>query len=413
MRKIIALIFWIGFWVHVVQGQDRAMSFYISRAIDHSAEISAERNHVKQAQVQKDIDSANLKLPKVSATGDYRYSPYGTRWGFDPAITDGGHYSALLNVDYPIFTNQKMDVRNEKSSVVIQESEYSKARIEHDLKKAVSDQYITTYQDQQRIDYYDGIRELLQNKQEILSSLAQEGVIPITEVKQIEIELQKNRIDQKAAENTFENDLLKLNIRCGITDSSTNVILQKPILPRPSNQLGGNTFVQKFKLDSTKVAVGQRLSELKYKPDISLAVNTGLNAVKFTGIQNHFGLSMGVHVAVPIYDGNQRSMTQKQSHIRQQTIANYQHQFERKRITHIASLRRQIKGANEQETMIAEQISQYQELLQEYQKKLKQGMLSVVDYLTVLHQYMAVRQQRIQIQSKRWRLINELQYWNW
>lgn len=412
MRKLIVLVILL-IWAGSVHAQNRSLDYYLSHAIDNSPAITAQRDRADSARLQKKITHANFGLPSVTASGDYRYSPYSDNWGYAEPITDGGLYSALLNVDYPILASKKRDVRNKESSVSIRQSEYQIDQVKHELRQSVTDQYIATYQDVMQLHYLQNIRELLQKQKQILQSLAKQGVVHITDVKQIGIELQRNRINRKQAENTYQQDLLQLNSLCGIADSSTSVELQQPSLVVDSSEVDQSKFMKQFKLDSSEVAARQQVSELKYQPNVTLFGSSGLNAVKFTGIQNHFGYSVGLHVSVPIFDGNQKSITRQQSRLQQHSIDAYQQQFKTKRRVHLASLGRQLKQNQQQLQLVEQQLSQYRDLLSAYRQEISQGVLSVIDYLTVLRNYADAQQQRIQTLGQQWRLKNEFNYWNW
>jgi len=412
MKKLTILVLLI-LWAGTAQAQSRSLDYYLTHAIDNSPVITAQRDRADSARLQKKITHANFALPSVSATGDYQYDPYSDHWGYAEPITDGGHYSALLNVDYPVFASRKREVRNKESSVSIRQNEYQIDQVKHELRQSVTDQYITTYQDVMHLRYLQNIQDLLQKQKGVLQSLAKRGVAKITDVKQLGIELQNNRISQKQAENIYQQDLLQLNSICGIADSSTSVALQEPSLVVDSSQVDQSKFMKQFQLDSAKVATQQQLSELKYQPNVSLYGSSGLNAIKFTGIQNHFGYSVGLHVSVPIFDGNQKSITRQQTSLQQHSIDAYQQRFKTKRQIHLESLRRQLKQNHQQLELAEQQLSQYEDLLNNYRQELSQGVLSVIDYLTVLRNYADAQQQRIQTLGRQWQLKNEFNYWNW
>jgi len=412
MRTFITIILLAG-GVACAQAQSRSLDYYVRQAIDHSPAIAEQRDNADVARLQKDMVHAQLDLPSVSASADYMYAPYSNDWGFDPAITDGGHYSALANISYPLFTSKNKRVRQKESSVTIQQSEYQIERIKHEIQQSVTDQYITVYQDQLTLKYLTHIDTLLSQQRKVLRDLAGQGIVNITDVKQMGIELQDNQIAIKKAKSTFHRDLMQLNAQCGIMDSTRAVDLQPPGLSVDGEPAKRSHFQQQFSLDSLQTTIQQQMSELKYQPDISLYGNAGLNAVKLTGIQNYFGYNVGVRLSVPLFDGNQKSISRQQSNLQKHSIAAYGERFRTERQVHLSSLQNRLRQTHEQLDLINNQIDQYQNLLDEYQKSLRQGLFSVVDYLTVLRNFVTVRQQRIQVLGEQWRIENELNYWNW
>lgn len=397
----------------VSYAQQRSLDWYVKQAEAHSPALAEQQNRADSLRLQRHIIRADLGLPSVSATGDYMYAPYSDQWGYDPAITDGGHYAALLNVDYPVLAGGRKKARKRIVKEGVKQVEDRAERLRHRLKKTVIDRFIQAYGDALRLQYLEKIDELLGKQQKVLRSLADKGVVKVSRFKQLEIERQGNRLALNEARSTYQRNLLQLNAQCGIADTSTAVELKKPVLMPDSARTRQSRFMDRFKLDSLQAANRQAAYELKYQPKVSLYGNTGLNAVQFTGIENRLGYSVGLQVSVPLFDGGRKSTTRQQTKLRQQTIEAYRQRFGTERQLNLQSLQKQIDRAGRQLGQIRRQIDQYEELLSDYRAELANGLISVTDYLSVLRSYEDSLQQQKMLKVRRWKLINEYNYWNW
>ena len=120
----------------------------------------------------------------------------------------------------------------------------------------------------------------------------------------------------------FKTNLLQLNSLCGISD--TNIVILDSVFLKIKNSTQQSELYNKFKLDSLTLQNKQEIFETKYQPQISLFFNTGLNAVELNNIQRKFGLSAGVNFSLPIFDGNQSSITKQQNEIAIQSNKKFQ-----------------------------------------------------------------------------------------
>ncbi len=296
----------------------------------------------------------------------------------------------------------------------MQKANYRIAKLKHTLRDTITSKYITAYQDLKHLQYLNDIFNLLKRQKKAVKKLAKQGVARIIDVKQINIQLQSNRIAKKKAQKTYQQHLTQLNINSGITTSVIPVELETPtIVIDTLLTVQHSRFMMQFKLDSLKTATKQQIFELKYQPNITAFGNAGLNTNQFLGIQNTFGFSVGFNISVPIYDGNQRNITRRKTQLQQNTIDVLHRRFKKKRRLQLINLRSQLRQTNQQLAMLHKQIVQYQSLLQDYRKELANGLVKTVNYLVVLRQYANARQQQVQTHGNLLKIKNEYNYWNW
>jgi outer membrane protein TolC len=174
-----------------------------------------------------------------------------------------------------------------------------------------------------------------------------------------------------------------------------------------------SNFMQKYTLDSLALVNQQNLFETKYLPQLNVFLNTGLNAVELKNLQRKFGMSAGLSLSLPLFDGRQKHLTRQQNVIHQQTISAYrlfsEQNITRQReilVSRINSLLQNIRA-------LTEQISDFQNLLQMSEKQLQQGNISMIDHLTLLRNYMEIRKNKINMEINCQLEINNYNYWNW
>jgi len=415
--KLVSFLLFILFTtiVQSAHAQSHSLQYYVNHAINSSPKISQQRNRIDSVRLQKKIINANLDLPTISASADYLYAPFlGPHFGYAEPVTNGGNYAARLNISYPLFTHKRKKVRYHATSIVQQQARYHIQKLKHALRDTVTHQYIIVYNDMKKLQYLAHIGQLLKQQKKVVRSLARQGITKITDVKQIRIQYQSNRIAQKQAQKIYRQDLSKLNTQSGLSHTAANIKLQMPTIPvDTSSTVQPSRFMDQFKFDSLKTTAKKQVYNLKYQPSVSAMGNTGLLANNFTGIENNFGYEVGVHISVPIYDGNKRKIVRQQTQLQQNTIDTFQQRFRKKRKSHLNNLRKQLRQTDQQLQMIQKQIAQYKDLLKNYRSELKQGLVSTVNYLIVLRQYTNARQQQVQTRGEKLMLENKYNYWNW
>jgi outer membrane protein TolC len=414
MRSIFLAFLLILALCKTVQAQTRSLHYYLSHAINNNPKIATQLNRADSARLQKKIIHAKFGLPLISAKANYLYAPIAAHYGYAAAVSNGGLYDALLNINYPLFTGKNKNVRNRAASIAIRKANYRITHIKHTLRDTITSKYITAYDDLKRLQFLKDILKLLKRQNQVIKKLARQGVTRIIDVKQLNIQLQSNRIAQKKARKTYQHHVTQLNIKSGVTTPFIPVNLETPTISIDTATIVQHSrFMKQFTLDSLKTAAQQRIFELKYHPKIAAFGNTGLKTNKFLGIQNNFGYSVGFNISVPIYDGNQRKITRRQTQLQQNSIDVLQRRFKKKRYLHLSGLRKQLEQTNQQLALLRKEITQYKSLLKDYRKELANGLVKTVNYLVVLRQYTKARQQQVLARGNLLKIKNEYNYWNW
>jgi outer membrane protein TolC len=198
---------------------------------------------------------------------------------------------------------------------------------------------------------------------------------------------------------------------CGLKDTSAVNLLYTNL--DYSKDIHGTNFIKQFTIDSLQIANLQEVFETKYKPQINLFFNTGLNAVELNDIQRKFGMSAGINFNLPIYDGDQSSLTRQQTQISLNTVSVYkENQF--------LSIRNKIKAAGEEIELnkknlesINNQINNFNRLLSYAEAELMHGQRTMTDFITLIKSYIELKQTKVETECDYQKSINLYNYWNW
>ena len=153
--------------------------------------------------------------------------------------------------------------------------------------------------------------------------------------------------------------------------------------------------------------------ESKYVPQIKLFFNTGLNAVEIDNIQRRFGLSAGISLSMPIFDGGQRDIMAQQSLITQKITADFKDYAAKNISIQRGDAKNKIESLKRNLDNFEEQIEDYKKLLSISVEQLEKGNLSMIEYLTELRNYIEIQKNYISTQINYQLEISNYNYWNW
>jgi outer membrane protein TolC len=161
------------------------------------------------------------------------------------------------------------------------------------------------------------------------------------------------------------------------------------------------------------LAVEQSIVESKYQPQISLFLNTGLNAVELEGIGRKFGMSAGINFSLPIYDGNQKSITRQQNELSIVSVSYYREYFFTQLKTYLNNSRDRIRILKNNRDRYEREVGSYEKVIDISEKEFRQGVRSMVDYLTILRNFVDLRKNLAKAENDYEMEINNYNYWNW
>lgn len=402
----------------------RSLDFYLNEAFKNNPGINEQRNLIKINRLQRDLDFAQNSDFQVYLSANYLFAPFFNNngkiistnpspqaIGYDVGITNGGLYSAQVNVEKNIFNGALNDALTKQRLIAENLANNNIVLLKRDLRKQVTDQYLQTFLSYQIYKMNDDLISYLKEQLKILGELVESGMAKQSEYLLLSVEIENQRITTNNYLSQFRSNLIELNTLCGIKDSS--LVELEPISLKLQNKKLFSELFKKFELDSLATEIQQQIFERKYKPQISLFFNAGLNAIELNDIQRKFGLSAGINFSLPIFDGNQRSITQQQTKVLIETINNYKTNFKTLLDNQRNNSLKKIESIRFNLNNLSKQIENYNTIIKIAEQELRQGQLSMIEYLTILKKFIEFKQNKIITEINYELEINNFNYWDY
>tara|TARA_R110002074_G_scaffold197610_15_gene365018 strand:+ start:10100 stop:11374 length:1275 start_codon:yes stop_codon:yes gene_type:complete len=422
----IIFYFFIFLCFPILHGQEVGLDYFLQKAKENTPVLLENNNLQKIGEIQNDIIMAQNKAFQVNATSEVQVAPYFNNngrfidvtttpspraYGYDVGITNGGLYSAQLNVTKNLFNQKTVDNLLFQNKVQNKTLSLSAEEIEHNLVKNITDTYIMAYQLQLQKNFTIEILKDLENRLKVVELLVKRAVLMESDYLLLQLDIDSKKLELQQIPTNLKTAINQLYSLSGIPIAETDR-LSIPKLLTAANPVS-NFYQRKFQNDSLQVEANQNVFENKYKPQLSLYGNTGLNAVELTNIERRVGLSAGLRFTIPIYDGKQRKYNAQQSELKKETLEFYKENAEIQLENNIKSVEAQLIALEENILAIEEQLKKQQNVLEIYKGKLVQGQVSIVDYLNVIQTYKLNVQTKLQMQTNRLLLQSQYNFINW
>lgn len=401
---------------------------YINEAKKNSPLINDNVNQSKANQFESERLKAFYTKPQVGVTANYLFSPIinldnGTSKfqansagaekysGYDFAAANGGQYQALLNINQPLFNGKKLEIATEQIHILGQINQNNSKISGHDLEKFVTDQYILCLQDVRQTEYSKVILDILSEQKIIIQKLVESSIYKQSDLTLLNIEYRNFVLQFTTNVANYKRDLMDLNILCGINDTTTVKLnsIELTLMPTTTTSL----FTEKFRLDSMNLVMSKNIFELKYRPQVSVFANTGLNAVYAPTIPNRFGYSAGFGLIYNFYDGKQKNINRNKTDVLLKSVSFYRDNFYVQNNVRKTKILNELKSFTARVTITEQQLKDYETLLSQYKREILIGQLSIINYILTLKNMVTIQRDNTIIITQKELLINLYNYWNW
>lgn len=391
--------------------QQHGLDYYIGTGIANSPLMKDYDNQILSAQVDSQLVKAIYK-PQVSFINTNFYAPVIQGVGYDPAVTNNGTYSSLVNVDQAI-TGKKNKAAQFSTVKLLTDSAINGKKVsEQDLKRSITNQYIIAYGDWQQLKFNEEVHALLSQEDTILRKLTGSNIYRQTDYLTFLVTLQQQELQTRQLRLQYQSDFATLNYLCGIFDTGF-VELPAPdinvnTLPDRSNSV----FYKKYLLDSMRLDNNLTLLNYSYRPKLSVFANAGYNTSALYSVYKTFGTGFGLNFTVPIYDGHQRNLKTKKITFQQNTVANYRDFFNAQYDQQLAQLKQQLNGIESLIEAISAQIKYSETLIKVNEKLLTTGDAKIPDFVIAINNYLSARNLLAKNNINKLQVINQINYWN-
>lgn len=414
LRTYLIRCFWFSvmfFFGTVVNGQSKnTLSYFLETAKVNSPVLNDYNNQI----ISNRIDSLKLKAAYgfiVTGEGNAGYSPNIKGWGYDNALTNGQSLFAGVRVAKEFISRNNLNTRLAGVSASIAQVLAQKNISIQTLNKQITDQYIATYASQQQYDVSKEIIHLLDQEDIVLKKLTQAAVFKQTDYLTFKVTLQQNELTLEQQKANWQNNYSLLKYLSGMIDN-TFESLEKPsfndILSPTS--FDGSIYEKAFQADSLKLANDAKIIQYNYKPKVMAFSDSGYQSSFTTTPYKNFGMSVGVGVTIPIYDGHQKKMLLQQNQLSLETRQKYLEQTQRQYQQQILQVNNQLEQYDKMINTANQQIIYAKTLVEANAKQLPTGDVRMVDFILSINNLLGLKGNIIQYNTTLFNLKNQLQY---
>lgn len=356
------------------------------------------------------LDSVKMRKEfgfKVNGIADASYSPQFNNWGYNGNSTINGNNLALLGrVSRDFISKKNYDAKLNSFSIGIQQLLNQKNLSALNLKRAITEQYLLTYESQEQKKVDQEIIDIFRQEDLILKKLTQGAVFRQTDYLSFKVGLQQILLQQKQHEADYQNNFGLLQYLSGSNEEIES--LQAPDFNLDGeNNFAKSIYAQSFRTDSLKIENDIRLIKFSYQPKISLFADGGYSSMLQQTPYKNFGISAGLSLNIPIYDGHQRELLLSQKKIELDTKRNYQDFYQKQYLQYQKQIGNQIQQYKGMSAIANQQLDYAKTLIVANLKQLPTGDVKMVDFLLSITNYTTLKTGILQYKMQLLRLENQ------
>ncbi|MBS1598893.1 MAG: TolC family protein [Bacteroidetes bacterium] len=390
--------------------QDHTLEYYLQSAKSKSPLLKDYQNQIAAGKVDSEMIRASYR-PQVNAISNNSYSPVIGGVGYDNVITNGGQLSALVQANKSFVS--KNNLASQFQTVHLQnESIGNTSQIaEKDLNKTITSQYILVYGDIVALNFNKEILDLLQKEGEILKKLTQSNIYKQTDYLTFYVSVQQQQLSLRQSDIQFKNDYAMLNYLCGIVDTAAVQLADPGLQLSNLPDIYNSVLYRSYIIDSLKNLNQHSIIDFSYKPKLNIYGDAGfISSFSYAAYRN-FGVSAGLSLTIPIYDGKQRQLKYRKIEIAERTRTAYRDFFLTQYQQQIAQLKQQLQSTESLINEINNQVKYSNTLIEVNGKLLETGTVRITDFILAINTYLNARHLLNQNYINRLQIINQINYW--
>jgi len=395
-----------------LQAQERNLDFYLKAALENTPTFRDLRNQASLNRQDSLLLRASLR-PQVVAGSAANIAPTYKGFGYDPALSNGGFFNALVSVSQPVFVAKQNLTAQYQALEVQNQSLQNNARLtEQDIRRSIGAQYITAYGISQQLAFNRETLELLRREDAVLKRLTEQNIYRQTDYLIFLTSLRQQETTIRQLEIQYQNEFATLNYLSGLTDT-TAVTLPAPDLQLPPLLPVENTvFYRQYALDSLQIRANDQLIDIPYRPTVSVFGDAGFNSSFQSQGWKNFGFSVGIAATMLLYDGDQSRLRHEKTTLLENTRQGYRDFFLRQYQQELAQTRQQLAALDQLDASVQAQLETVRALIEANGRLLRSGDARVVDYLMAIGNQLNARNQLTINQINRLQILNQLHFRN-
>lgn len=387
-----------------------AQSISLNHFLSIAEESSPLLNDFNNQLLANKLDSIKLRAfygIAVSGEGSAMYAPTINGWGYDNALTNGQAIFAGARVTKILVGKNQINTRLANFSAIKNQLLSQQGMAKQNIIKQVTDQYISTYLSQLLLENANEISDIFKQEDAVLQKLTRASAFKQTDYLSFKVTMQQTDLARQQLQAEFQSNYMLLNLVSGIVDTAFTK-LEVPQFTATS-LLFANTFYQRVYIaDSIKILNDAAIINYDYKPKVSAFSDAGYQSSLIQTPYKNFGISMGIAVSLPLYDGHRKKMLLMQNNLQQDTRQKYFELTKRRYEQTSLQLNQQIVKYQNIILMARDQETFARTLIEANAKQLPTGDVKIVDFIMSINNYMSLKVNIIQFQATLFTLKSQL-----
>jgi len=332
-------------------------------AFKENLEIRSFENDIQSAQLAHEENGRSV-LPQVKVEGKALHAPDSKNFGYDPALSDGGQYSAQLVVQESLFDGGARSKKSDQLQIDIERTRAERRKSERDLRYDVTVSFIDVLQTREELKLQQKRATELSNYLELVKYLSLGGGVNYTDVLKTEVSFENANVELHKAAQTYTDAKFSLLEVMGIPadtafsvagtlDIPDSAVIDSLLGDLPADSIY-NIDLQIADFNIKKSLLDVDIARTERYPIISLSGDVGLltsgDNLRLPADQREsvIGYSIGISVENLLFNWGIADLR-----IQQQQLAAYNTQlyYERQRRvlqSNIHRLRNQVKSTIDQ-----------------------------------------------------------------
>jgi outer membrane protein TolC len=409
MLRRFFLIFFLSCPALVAFNQARNLEFYLDKGIHNSPLLNDYRNQIRSASSDSLLIRA-AKKPLVEVKSQLLYAPSYRNFGYDEIVTDQGNYTAVMGVTQPLFNKKEINNKYDAVDIQIRTLNNSSQISINELKKVITDQYLTSFSSYTDFLFNKNFLELLEKENVIIKQFVKNGIAKQTDFLSLLVETQSEEILVTQIKSQYRKDLMLLGLLCGLNDSTWYELTDPKIEMKGTPDITKSPAYIKYKIDSIRIENEKTAIDIRYKPKINWFADAGFLTSNPWNFYNHFGYSAGVSLNIPVYDGKQRGIEKQKLEFNENSRQAYMDTYYKQYFQQIQQLNIELSSLNKMSSQVENQLRTSEQLVNTLKEQLETGIIQMTEYINAIKSFKTTSRSINLIKMQKLQVINEMNF---
>jgi outer membrane protein TolC len=392
-----------------IYGQDCTLAGFLNKGVSNSPLLKDLSNQILTNQYDSLIARATY-LPQVNFNGSLMYAPVINGWGYSEVITNGQNLIGTLNASQKIFNRKTREADFEKYALESGNIVNNRKISLGELKKAITSQYLAACVALEDRKFQQELLQNLENESRVLKAWTDQGIYHHTDYLVFQLAIISMQRNIRDLDLQYRKEFWNLDLICGIEDT-TSCDLQLPFVEDTATAtIEKSLFFRQFQIDSLLIRNEQLLIDRRYKPSIGWFADGGIVNNEPRYIYQNMGVSIGLSMTLPVFDGNQRKINYSRIHVREETRKNYLENFKLRYQFKLKQLYAELEQIRISMKENEKQIALIKELVAADKILLNSGSLPITDYILAIRSLVEAMHDALLYQIKTRYILNEINF---